>query len=155
MAESLILVQERLNLQDFCSSFECFPVLPSSQGCSQAPGGIGEITVWAGNGEVVRGPWSSWAHAGTSAAVWPMSVPSLTYLAALCGMLSSPNGLTSPGLLAVRAILNHAAQHSAAYRAAESPFPPTPEDEAKFSLFPGPSSPPRHRLPFSETHVRA
>ena len=59
VAESLILVQGKLNLQDFSSSVECFPLLPFSQGHCRAPRGIAEITAWGGDGEVSRGPWSA------------------------------------------------------------------------------------------------
>ncbi|KAF6125532.1 hypothetical protein HJG60_009949 [Phyllostomus discolor] len=58
MAESVILVQGKLNLQDFSSSAECFPLLPSAQGHCQAPRGIDQITAWDGVERLPLGPWS-------------------------------------------------------------------------------------------------
>lgn len=119
MAESLILVQGKLNLQDFSSSTECFPLLPSTQGHCQAPRGIGEITAWVG---VERLPGAFGLLAVSAPPDLLPTTQENTQLPA--GVLSCP-----------------------------SPSHPTPESEAKFSLLPVPSSPPGHRLPFSETHM--
>lgn len=78
------------DLQDFSSSVECFPLLPSSQGCSQAPRGTGEVTAWAGDGEVAHGP----CHHGFMLAPVLMSVPCL-----------SPSLTLLPGLQAVLTLL--------------------------------------------------
>lgn len=105
-----------------------------------------------GDGEVAHDPWSSWVHAGTCADGYPRSVPSLTLLPGLrtllsAGVSSSPNHRAHPELLPTTQ--RNTQLHTGVL--APSASLPTPESEATFSVLPGPSSPPGHRLLFSES----